>query len=699
MHKYTNKLSEETSPYLLQHAHNPVDWRPWGEEALQKAKQENKPVLISIGYAACHWCHVMERESFEDESTAEIMNEHFVNIKIDREERPDLDHIYMDAVQAMTGSGGWPLNVFLTPDAKPFYGGTYFPPVRAYNRASWKETLQGVAEAFREKRHEIDAQAENLTEHLLQSNSFGLQKSNDQQEFFSKEKIEEAGENIMKVADKEWGGFGKAPKFPQTFSIQFLLRYHYVNNIQSSRSSDQGQTEKDRNEAALCQALLSLDKMIEGGIYDQVGGGFARYSTDTEWLAPHFEKMLYDNALMVSVLSEAYQLTKKERYKEVIEETMEFVRREMLHPEAGFYSALDADSEGEEGKFYVWQKKEVESLLGKDSVLFCSYYDITEEGNWERRNILRVKKQVELFAAENNIDVVELKELLKKGKRTLLEKRSKRIRPLLDDKIILGWNALMNSACSKAFGATGNEAYRQLAIDNMQFLLAKFGAENSNGYYHTWKNGIAKFPAFLDDYAFLIQALIHLQEITADAKWLLKAKEMTEFVIHNFSEPETGFFFYTRSGQQDVIVRKKEMYDGAVPSGNSIMANNLYQLALLFDRKEWRDRSFTMVLSLGQAIIRYPTSFGCWNCLLLEIITGTWEIAIVGPGFNKIHKDLLEQFIPHRALMASAVENEEFAFLKQKLIKNKPAIYICKNFACFEPVSSIEAVLGLINRA
>ena len=326
MHKYSNKLSEETSPYLLQHAHNPVDWFPWSEEALQKAKQENKPILISIGYAACHWCHVMERESFEDESTAELMNEHFINIKIDREERPDLDHIYMDAVQAMTGSGGWPLNVFLTPDAKPFFGGTYFPSVRAYNRASWKETLEGVVQAFNERRNEIDAQAENLTAHLIQSNSFGLQKPGDQPQFFSKEKCDEAFKNIMKNADKEWGGFGKAPKFPQTFSIQFLLRAHYVNSIQLPESSESS----DQEGTALRQALLSLDKMIEGGIYDQVGGGFARYSTDTEWLAPHFEKMLYDNALLLSVISEAFQLTKQERYKEVIEETMEFIQREML---------------------------------------------------------------------------------------------------------------------------------------------------------------------------------------------------------------------------------------------------------------------------------------------------------------------------------------------------------------------------------
>jgi len=692
MHKYSNKLSEETSPYLLQHAHNPVDWYPWSEAALQKAKQENKPILISIGYAACHWCHVMERESFEDETTAELMNEHFVNIKIDREERPDLDHIYMDAIQAMTGSGGWPLNVFLTPDAKPFFGGTYFPPVRAYNRASWKETLEGVVQAFNERRNEIDAQAENLTAHLIQSNSFGLQKPGDQQQFFSKERYDEAFENIMKNADKEWGGFGNAPKFPQTFSIQFLLRYHYVKSIQLPVTSES----PGREEISLGQAILSLDKMIEGGIYDQVGGGFARYSTDTEWLAPHFEKMLYDNALLLSVISEVFQLTKQERYKEVIEETMGFVQREMLHPEKGFYSALDADSEGEEGKFYIWQKEEIESLLGKDAQFFCNYYDISEKGNWEGKNILRVKKQLESVASENNIDVKTLKEILQKGKAILLEKRSERIRPLLDDKIILGWNALMNTACSKAFAATGNEEYRQLAIANMQFLLTRFSVENSNEFYHTWKNDEAKYPAFLDDYAFLIQALLNLQEITGDIKWLLKAKEITEFVINNFSESETGFFFYTKSGQMDVIVRKKEVYDGAVPSGNAVMATNLHQLGLLFDFIEWKKRSGDMVSSLGQAIVRYPTSFGCWNCLLLEIITGTIEIAFLGKEVHKMHNELLKQFIPHRILMTSTIETNQFPLLAGKPVTAQPLIYICKNFSCLKPVASVDEAMWQI---
>ncbi|HET6995673.1 MAG TPA: thioredoxin domain-containing protein, partial [Chitinophagaceae bacterium] len=472
MHNHANHLIQETSPYLLQHAYNPVDWFPWGEEALEKARKENKPILVSIGYAACHWCHVMERESFEDEATARIMNENFVNIKIDREERPDLDHIYMDAVQAMTGSGGWPLNVFLTPEAKPFYGGTYFPPKRAFNRPSWQEILLGIDRAFKESRDDINKQAENLTEHLLQSNSFGVQDSTGAS-IFSTDQLDKAFENIMNIADREWGGFGKAPKFPQTFTIQFLLRYYRL------AGSSEGSPIQDK-ENGRAQALLSLDKMIEGGIYDQVGGGFARYSTDTEWLAPHFEKMLYDNALLISVLSEAYQLTKEHRYKEGIDETMSFIRREMLHPNAGFYSALDADSEGKEGKFYVWDANEVRSVLGKDADIFCRYFDITDQGNWEEKNILRVKIRLEKFAEQNGTPLEELKRIVEAGKKKLLEQRHKRIRPLLDDKIILGWNALMNTACSKAFMATGIIEYRELAVDNMQFMLEKFGPGDSN---------------------------------------------------------------------------------------------------------------------------------------------------------------------------------------------------------------------------
>lgn len=694
MHKHTNHLIGETSPYLLQHAHNPVNWYPWGEEALTLAKQKNLPILVSIGYAACHWCHVMERESFENEETAAIMNQYFINIKIDREERPDLDHIYMDAVQAITGSGGWPLNVFLTPETKPFYGGTYFPPVHAHNRPSWPDVLKSISTAFTEKRHEIDAQAENLTDHLQKANAFGLQTTGNAAQLFTNEKITEAFTNLMKNADKEWGGFGNAPKFPQTFSIQFLLRFAHYQKIK-----DRNKNDNDRNNVwkqAQEMALLSLDKMIEGGIYDQAGGGFARYSTDAEWLAPHFEKMLYDNALLVSVISEAYQLTKSERYKEVIEETIDFIEREMMHVSKGFYAALDADSEGVEGKFYVWNIDEVKTLLGDDAALFCKYYDITEKGNWEHVNILRVKVPLKEFAAANNIPVEEVSEKLNRGKQVLFEKRKERIRPLTDDKIILGWNALMNTASSKAFAATGLERYRQLAIDNMQFLIKNLAIKNENGFHHTWKDDQAKHPAFLDDYAYLVEALIHLQEITADVNWLLKAKEITGFVIENFSEPETGFFFYTKQGQADVIIRKKEVYDGAVPSGNAVMAGNLHYLSIVFDNREWEKRSTDILSSLSNTITRYPGSFGKWNCLLIEKLTGTAEIAVVGTGFEEVNKEILSNFIPNRVIMASVAENEYFPLLRAKETKEETLVYVCRNFSCLQPVASVKEAVSLI---
>ncbi|HMK18304.1 MAG TPA: thioredoxin domain-containing protein [Chitinophagaceae bacterium] len=681
MHQFANKLIDETSPYLLQHAHNPVNWFPWGDEALDKARKENKPILVSIGYSACHWCHVMERESFEDEETARLMNEHFINIKIDREERPDLDHIYMDAVQAMTGSGGWPLNVFLTPAMKPFYGGTYFPPKRAFNRPSWQEVLLGVTEAFTQKRNEIDAQAENLTEHLLQSNAFGIS-SEEEINVFTKEKSNEAFENIMKNADKKWGGFGKAPKFPQSFVIQYLLRFFYTTG----------------NKEALEQALLSIDKMIDGGIYDQVGGGFARYSTDTEWLVPHFEKMLYDNALLVSVISEAYQITNDKRYKEVIEETIQFVQRELMHPEGGFYAALDADSEGGEGKFYVWNPTEVIELLKEDGTIFCDFFDIKPGGNWEEKNILQRKRKEEIFCKEKKISLEELQRIVQKGKAMLFEKRSERVRPQTDDKILLGWNALMNTALCKAFAATGNESFKKLAIENMQFLLSKVSNNNTVDFFHSWKNDIAKQPAFLDDYAFLIQALIQLQEITGDTNYLEKAKAITEYVLEIFKDSATVFFFYTNINQLDVIVRKKEVYDGAQPSGNAIMADNLYRLGLYFDKSQWKEKSVQMISSLSSAIVRYPTSFGAWACVLLEDLIGINEIVIISEESQRILTQVLKEYIPHKIIMSATEGSNSFPLLSGKEKNEEAALYLCRDYSCENPVSSISALIDLIRR-
>ncbi len=663
---YINRLSKETSPYLLQHAHNPVDWFPWGEEALMKAKIENKPILVSIGYSACHWCHVMEKESFEDESVAGIMNKNFVNIKIDREERPDLDHIYMDAVQAMTGSGGWPLNVFLTTDAKPFYGGTYFPPVRSHNRPSWKEILQHIIQAYQERQNELTAQAENLTAHLLQSNTFGLNAISADSPFTT-DNAHSIFHNLMKTADKEAGGFGGAPKFPQTFSIQYLLRYYHFY--------------KDEN--ALKHALLSLDKMIEGGIYDQLGGGFARYSTDNNWLVPHFEKMLYDNALLIAVLSEAFQITGNKNYYRVILQTMDFIERELTSPEAGFYSALDADSEAVEGKFYVWSKNEVDNLLGQDSALFCNYYDITEAGNWEGNNILHVSEISDLSPEKKD----EIEIILLRCRETLLKWRNNRVRPMTDDKILLGWNALMNTSCSKAFMATGEKRFQDLAVRNMNFLLDKFS--DGATMLHTYKKGIGGQPAFLDDYAFLIQALIHLQEITGDSGYLFTAKSICEIVTEGFDEETGGLFFYTHVNQGDLIIRKKEIYDSALPSGNSVMAGNLLYLSRVFNERTWEMRCNDIVNSLSSVIIRYPGSFGIWANIFLLITSGVKEIVLTGKNFNEMHFGILHNFIPNKVFQISDVPDENFPLLSGKRFDNFPLIYLCENNACNPPVNTL----------
>lgn len=678
MHSYTNRLINETSPYLLQHAHNPVDWYAWNEEAFERAKKEDKPVLVSIGYAACHWCHVMEKESFENPEVAAIMNEHFINIKVDREERPDVDHIYMDAVQTITGSGGWPLNVFLTADKKPFYGGTYYPPQKAFNRASWKDILFFISDAYKNRREEVEQQAEQLTQHLKTSNSFSPVASTD--ENFNALHADAAFQTIMKTADKEWGGFGKAPKFPQTFTINFLLHYAHVK----------------KNEEAKLQALLSLDKMLQGGMYDQIGGGFARYSTDNEWLVPHFEKMLYDNALLIVSLSQAYQLTRDEKYKVVMEETLAFVEREWLHEEGGFYSALDADSEGVEGKFYVWDYDEVQTILKEDAILFSGYFDVTKKGNWEEKNIPRIKKSLEEFANQKNISIEEVKSIIKKSKEKLLQKRNERIHPALDDKIILGWNALMNIAYSKAFAATANEEYKRMAEKNMQFLLSYY--KSADGlFHHTWKNGKAKHPAFLDDYSFLIAALIELSQITADYNYLENARELTQTVLQHFSDSESPLLFYTPAHQTDVLMRKKEIYDGAVPSGNAVMAYNLYKLSIFYDNRVWRAKAEQMVRSLADVIIKYPASFGFWLSLFFEIIEGTKEIVVMGAEWKYYLEKILGVYISHKLVQASAKPLAQYPLLANKPENSEIRIYVCENYACRQPVNTIQDFVSLLS--
>ena len=674
---HTNRLISESSPYLLQHAHNPVDWHPWSDEALQKASSEDKPILVSIGYAACHWCHVMERESFEDVTTAALMNKYFVCIKIDREERPDLDHFFMDALQATSGNGGWPLNMFLTSKARPFYGGTYFPPRQVHNRLSWMEVLEKVQDAYVNRREEIEQQASHLIQHLQSANPMTKYPINEHlleiKSSYLEEQASKIVDQLMAMADHTEGGFGRAPKFPQTFSIQYLLRYHHYYD----------------NQLALDQAMLSLKKMIRGGIYDQVGGGFCRYSTDAEWLAPHFEKMTYDNALLLGVISEAFQISSDEEFKIVAVETINFMKREMLSSEGGFYSALDADSEGVEGKFYTWTKKEFEAVLGEASNKLADFFDVTEHGNWEHVNILRVMESLADWGVRHGMTTTEAMAFVAKAKEALLEARSKRIRPSTDDKLLLGWNALFNTALSRCSVVFNEPDWLSLAERNMEFLIAAFHDNQTNHWMHTHKHGVSKHAAFLDDLAFLIQALIHLYEPTGNLAYLERAKEIMEYVITFYSDEEGVFFYFTPAFQQDILVRKKEIYDGAIPSSNGTMAWNLLRLGILFDFDHWKERSKRMLDSVEAAAIKYPSSFGVWSNLFLEFTQGTYEIVILGKDFKSATRSLLRRYLPNKVLMAADKSSEQYPLLSGKLpVSNEMRYFACIGQTCKHPLSN-----------
>jgi uncharacterized protein YyaL (SSP411 family) len=683
---HTNRLILESSPYLLQHAHNPVDWFAWSDEALQKAREEDKPVLISIGYSACHWCHVMERESFEDEKVAAFMNEHFVCIKVDREERPDLDQIYMEALQMLSGQGGWPLNMFLTPEGKPFYGGTYFPPQPAHGRPSWGQILYSVANSFKNNRAAINEQAEKVTDYISQSGKSYLTenviKVDQDAENIFQGVIQNHFQNCRKYFDTVDGGFGSAPKFPHFHNVIFLLRYSFYT----------------KNEEALNHALLSIDKMIQGGIYDQIGGGISRYSTDSMWLAPHFEKMLYDNALLIETLAEAYQITKNEIYTEKIHQIVAFIQREMLSAEGGFYAALDADSEGEEGKYYVWEQAEIEAILGDDAKWFCELFDIREHGNWEHKNILNQKYSLKEFSEHRNIDVALLKEKIKDCNEKLLNKRSSRIRPGLDDKIILGWNAMTNKALVKTYCATGNNSYKNIAVKNIEFLLEKFISSDNNGLniYHTYKNGKATQPAFLDDLALLIDVLIEVYQISFDKRYLVLARQISDFTIKEFFSEENNVFYYSSAQQKDVILRKIELFDSVMPNGNSVMAHNLYRLAIIFDHNEYRKISDTMISQISQSAEKYPLSFGNWALMLLHQIYPVKEIAIVGNEFQQFADAIRQQYLPSAILMASLKADNEFPMLSNKVSDDKTGIYLCENNTCYAAVNSVDEFIKML---
>jgi uncharacterized protein YyaL (SSP411 family) len=669
----SNNLSKETSPYLLQHAHNPVHWQAWSNEIFTLAQQHNKPILLSIGYAACHWCHVMERESFEQEEVGAYMNAHFINVKVDREERPDVDHIYMDALQAMTGSGGWPLNIFLLPDGKPFYGGTYFPPIKMPQRASWMEVLRGVKEAYENNIDQLQQQANQLTQHIVGTNMVAKNFTQDTNEVIAtKDEVALLAQRILQSADTQWGGFGNAPKFPQTFCLQMLLRNYAIH----------------KDDASVVHAIRSIDKMIQGGIYDHVGGGFSRYSTDAQWQAPHFEKMLYDNALLLGILSEAYQITHKEIYRKVIDQTFDFLQRELFNGEGAYYAALDADSEGVEGKFYTWSYEEIKNSIPFDHdflTTFCTYYQVSKEGNWEHTNILWTQDEIEKGFSEKWVE----------AKNYLLAQRSLRIRPALDHKIILSWNNLMISALCKCYAALGNENYKNRAIENMHWIENNFMDHSASYLFHANTNGDKKIVAFLDDYASLIKAYIDLQEITGDLSYLHKAKKWAGYVLENFIDEELTFFYYTPKYQTDIIVRKKETYDGAQPSGNAMMCWNLNYLGSIFQQSTWTTQAQKMISLMRKMILQYPSSFAFWGQSFAHLAMDQKELVGVGPHCEDYRKQVLAPFLPFKSIILTPQEEATILSTKGRYsIDNQ--YYICNNNTCLPPISQLSDILALI---
>ncbi len=669
---FTNELINEQSPYLLQHAHNPVNWSAWSDDLFEKAVKQDKPILLSIGYAACHWCHVMERESFEDETVADYMNSHFINIKLDREERPDIDQIYMDALQAMTGSGGWPLNIFLLPNGKPFYGGTYFPPKPMHQRASWMDVLKGVKEAFDNNREKLIEQAEHLTSHIIQTNITNTveQHAESMDVLVTAEDLELITQRILQQADTQWGGFGNAPKFPQTFVLQILLRNYH----------------SQKQEASLVHAIRSIDKMLQGGIYDHLGGGFARYSTDAQWQAPHFEKMLYDNALIITLMAEAYQLTQKKEYQFVIEETISFLCRELSNNEGVFYAALDADSEGVEGKFYTWSYEEIKSIIDPEIFeTFCDYYQITQEGNWEHTNIIWTTQGIE---KEYNPEFM-------KAKQILFAKRSHRIRPALDYKIILSWNNLMIIGLCKSFAAIGNSAYKEMAINAMNWVEQNMMNQTENYFYHSNTKGNNKSFAFLEDYASLIQAYIQLNRITGDSSYLFKAKQWTEYVEVHFIDEQSLFFYFTSDYQKDIILRKKDNYDGAQASGNAMMCANIYYLGNLFEQSHWQAQAAQMIKSMRKMILQYPSSFCYWAQTFFVMKDGLGELVGIGPDvleqLDKVNSHFLPQYL---LLFLNKMDPKLPLSIGKQGVDNQ--YFICKNQTCSAPIGSVEAILAKI---
>ncbi|MEJ7692990.1 thioredoxin domain-containing protein [Daejeonella sp.] len=665
-----NRLTDQTSPYLLQHANNPVDWYPWGQEALGRARAENKLILVSIGYSACHWCHVMEHESFEDQEVARVMNEHFICIKIDREARPDIDQIYMNAVQLMTGSGGWPLNCFCLPDQRPIYGGTYF------RKPDWISLLDNLADFWKNKPNEAEEYAIRLTEGIRQSEQLIPVKSDAE---FTLKDIQDIFETWKRSFDLVEGGYNRAPKFPLPNNWQFMLRYAHLM----------------KDNAAHVAVNITLEKMAFGGIYDQIGGGFARYSVDGEWHVPHFEKMLYDNAQLVSLYSEAYQYTGNQLYKNVVYETLKFIEREMTSPDTGFYSALDADSEGVEGKFYTFTKDQIQSILAEDADVFNIYYNITDEGNWEEEQtniFLRKLDDAELGSKLGMSDEV-LKRKITDAKQKIFQVRAERIRPGLDNKILASWNGMMLKAYTDAYRVFTDDKFLQTALKSAEFITGKLLYDGR--LIRVYSSSEAS-DAFLDDYAFVIDGLIGLYESTFSEKWISLAKQLTEHTISDFYDEESGLFFYTSAKGEELIARKQEITDNVISSSNSAMAHNLFKLGHFFHEDNYLKISDQMIRTVQPHIIKYPSGYSNWASLLLFRILGIYEIAITGSMAEQRRIDLEKYYIPNKILLGGT--SGTLPLLQDKWhIETK--IYVCQNRSCLLPVTEVISAMNQIDNS
>ena len=693
-----NRLTNETSPYLLQHANNPVDWYPWGQEALDRAKEEDKPILLSIGYSACHWCHVMERESFENQDIAGLMNQHFVSIKVDREERPDLDAIYMEAVQMLTGSGGWPMTVFLTPDGKPFHAGTYFPPVDHGNMPGFPRVLTSVAQAYESNRGEIQRVTQQLAGQMGRSRQVNKGTSP-----LTADILHQAYSSLATSFDYQNGGTGTAPKFPQPMTLELLLRYYHAGY----------------NPRALEMVELTLDKMAYGGIYDQIGGGFHRYSTDAFWLVPHFEKMLYDNALLARLYLHAYLATDRPLYARITQETLDYVLREMTDSQGGFYSAQDADSEGEEGKFFVWTPDEINAVLGEEADLLAGFFGVTQAGNFEGKNILNVPQDAAIFAEHHGMDLDRLSANIEGGKKALREVREHRVHPLLDDKVLASWNGLMLRSFAEAAVALGRPDYLEAAVNNANFLLAHM--KPGGRLLRTYRQGQAKLLGYLEDYAFVADGLLALYEATFDRRWLEEATALVDSMIALFWDEGAGGFYDTGSDHESLVVRPRDIFDNAQPCGGSVASEVLLHLALITGNQDYSTKGVTPLRSMHELMAKAPAGTGHWLAALDFYVSSTKEIAIVGPREDPATQKLLDtvfsRFLPNKVVVGAEVGQPAFSdaispqlplnkggqgvisthselplLLDRGMVDGRPTAYVCRNYVCQLPVTDPEAL-------